>query len=252
MKLRRSHVSWNKACYNNGKSNGTSQGEAALALGRASFLIAEDDQFTSNIVAKSIKSFAKSISFAANGSRAQEILKQEQPDFLLLDLALPEKSGMEILRYAREQRDHRHAIFIIISGTGNKSIVKEALELGAHDFIVKPFTTAELTNRLARHLVILDIEEVRFLLEQAKKPDPVCEFLKPYNHKILATNDVFPIDYQDITWALVITKNIDLMSLKNAPDAELKNHIKIFLRAGFSWTQIWPFRTTLSEVCQSS
>ncbi len=74
---------------------------------------------------------------AVNGNEAMEKYRELKPDITTMDIVMPLKSGIEALREIR--KEHGDARVVMISALGQDSLVIEALEAGAKDFIVKPF-----------------------------------------------------------------------------------------------------------------
>jgi CheY-like chemotaxis protein len=72
------------------------------------------------------------------------------PDFIFLDLKLPTFSGFEILSWMRQQRFPTMPTVIVLSGSENATDVERAKALGAAEYLVKPITTDQLRDRLAR------------------------------------------------------------------------------------------------------
>ena len=75
-----------------------------------------------------------------------EIAEVEQPDLVLLDIMMPEMDGMECLQ--RIRKSSPDSIIIMISGLKDEKIAKEAIRLGAYDYIAKPFDLLFLRNNL--------------------------------------------------------------------------------------------------------
>ncbi len=96
---------------------------------------------------------------AATGASALDLYNSERPDLILLDLKLPDLSGLEVLRHI-SARDEETAL-IVISGVGSMHDVIEALRRGAWDFLVKPFVNLELVL----HSVSKNLEKVRLKRE---------------------------------------------------------------------------------------
>ena len=83
---------------------------------------------------------------AADGEAAVRIALVEDPDAVLLDLMLPKKDGFEVLRALRE--DRLTATVLILSARGEELDRIKGFEYGADDYVVKPFSTAEVLARL--------------------------------------------------------------------------------------------------------
>ncbi len=75
---------------------------------------------------------------AHSGSEAIERLSRGAPDYLLLDVRMPDVSGLEVLRLARSLYPNLRVI--MVSSVGNAETIQEAFRLGAYDYVSKPFT----------------------------------------------------------------------------------------------------------------
>jgi two-component system, sensor histidine kinase and response regulator len=84
-----------------------------------------------------------------------QVAMREGPDLILCDVQMPRKDGFEVLREVRENSAIATTPFIFLTGNGEKPRMRLAMELGADDFLVKPFTVKELIaaveTRLAKH-----------------------------------------------------------------------------------------------------
>jgi len=101
-------------------------------------LIADDAMFMRNMI-KDVFSSAEFqvVGEAANGVEAVEKYKQLKPDITTMDIVMPLKSGIEAVREIVKL--DRGAKIIMCSALGQESLVMEAIEAGARDYIVKPF-----------------------------------------------------------------------------------------------------------------
>jgi DNA-binding response OmpR family regulator len=84
---------------------------------------------------------------AEDGLQAIETAASQQPDLVVLDLMLPGLDGLEVMRRLREQRHDRIAV-ILLTAKGEESDRVIGLRLGADDYVVKPFSPAELVARV--------------------------------------------------------------------------------------------------------
>jgi len=82
---------------------------------------------------------------APNGKTALELIEQK-PDLVILDLGLPDINGLDLLRRIRERRDN--VPIIILSSRGDEAGKVQALDLGADDYVTKPFGMDELLARV--------------------------------------------------------------------------------------------------------
>jgi len=96
---------------------------------------------------KQLKNFLTSIGCnnileAINGSTAVEIYKSQKPDLVFLDIVMPEKNGIEATKEIIEF--DKNAYIVMASSVGTQTNLKEALRLGAKDFIQKPLNTEQI------------------------------------------------------------------------------------------------------------
>jgi two-component system chemotaxis response regulator CheY len=80
------------------------------------------------------------------GREAIDKFKNEKPDFIFLDMIMPEYNGMEVLREIGKQ-----AKIIVVSAVGQQEMITEAKALGALDYVVKPFDRDQVLEKAARH-----------------------------------------------------------------------------------------------------
>jgi two-component system chemotaxis response regulator CheY len=106
-------------------------------------LIVDDAVFMRNMI-RDIFSSAdfEVVGEASNGIEAIEKYRELKPDLTTMDIVMPFKSGIEATRDI--VKSHRDAVIIMCSALGQESLVMEAIEAGASDFIVKPFKAEEV------------------------------------------------------------------------------------------------------------
>ncbi len=122
---------------------------APSAPGQRTVLVVEDEPTVRETVAEALAADGLRVVTAADGRQALERFRAEQPDLVLLDLMLPELSGMEVCRILR-----RESSVPIIMLTARDSEVDKVvgLEVGADDYVTKPFSLRELQARVRAHL----------------------------------------------------------------------------------------------------
>lgn len=107
-------------------------------------LIVDDSLYMRTIIKESLQAAGyEVVGQAANGETAIDLAIDMQPDLITLDNILPDMLGLDILRTLKEEED-LSAKFIIISAVGQQSVVEEGMQLGADDYIIKPFTAEKL------------------------------------------------------------------------------------------------------------
>src|SRR5437867_1893036 len=111
-------------------------------------LVAEDDPNMMSVLSEVLRSEHRQIISANSADRAFDLVKQDAPDLVLADIEMPEGKprGLDLLRQVKEH--NRLIPVVMITGNGTKERAVEALRLGAHDFIEKPFRIDELIKRV--------------------------------------------------------------------------------------------------------
>ena len=114
-------------------------------LNKIKIMIIEDEDAISNFIATTLKANTYAPLVARSASEALSMIPSHCPDLILLDLGLPDMDGIEILKKIREWSS---TPVIVVSARGEESDKVEALDLGADDYIAKPFGTSELLARI--------------------------------------------------------------------------------------------------------
>jgi two-component system, OmpR family, response regulator VicR len=119
-------------------------------------LVVDDEKPIADILQFNLKKEGYDVYSAYDGNEALQMVEEVQPDLILLDIMLPLKDGMEVCREVRKKYD-----MPIIMLTAKDSEIDKVLglELGADDYVTKPFSTRELIARvkanLRRHQVVI-------------------------------------------------------------------------------------------------
>ena len=108
-------------------------------------LIVEDDDETRGALVRELAGRGYRIDEAADGVSASRRWEMRRPDIVLLDLGLPDMDGLQVVRRVRKEAT---TPIVILSGRYDEREKVEALELGADDYVTKPFSVEELNARL--------------------------------------------------------------------------------------------------------
>jgi two-component system OmpR family response regulator len=109
-------------------------------------LVAEDDAILADGVLRSLRQAGYAVDWVKNGLEADSALDADEFDLLILDIGLPKKSGLEVLKRLRA-RDSRLPVLILTALDGVNDRVR-GLDAGADDYLAKPFELAELEARV--------------------------------------------------------------------------------------------------------
>lgn len=112
---------------------------------RDKILIVEDEKSISNFISAILEANNYDVIIAHTGQEAFGMITSHCPDVVILDLGLPDMDGMQILKFVREWS---HMPIIVVSARDHEKDKVKALDLGADDYITKPFGTSELLARI--------------------------------------------------------------------------------------------------------
>ncbi|MGN6540853.1 MAG: response regulator transcription factor [Ginsengibacter sp.] len=113
-------------------------------------LIADDEMIMLKIIELRLKKDGHEVIVTSNGQEAVEQIKLHDPDMIIADIMMPFTSGLEIVSLVKKGSLHRKVPIIILSSMGQENVVLEAFNLGADDYITKPFSPNELSMRVKR------------------------------------------------------------------------------------------------------
>lgn len=111
-------------------------------------LIVEDEQDLAELLEYNLRAEGYETEHAPNGAAALSRARANPPDLVLLDLMLPDIAGSEVLRLLKADKASRKASVIIVTARGQETDRIQGLELGADDYVVKPFSVRELLLRV--------------------------------------------------------------------------------------------------------
>src|SRR5512138_2032705 len=108
-------------------------------------LVVEDESSIAEVVSLYLKRAGYDVQIASDGRQAINLFEKQMPDFVILDLMLPEVDGLSLTRWLRDRSD----VPIIMLTARREEIDRIAgLEMGADDYVVKPFSPQELVSRV--------------------------------------------------------------------------------------------------------
>jgi DNA-binding response OmpR family regulator len=112
-------------------------------------LIVEDEQDIAGLIKHTLeRSGDTEASVVGSGDAALKSVSDQPPDLIILDLNLPVVSGVEVCRILRSRADGRHVPIIMLTARTSEDDRVTGLELGADDYVTKPFSLRELTARV--------------------------------------------------------------------------------------------------------
>lgn len=123
-----------------------------ISIKRSSVLIVDDNTNNIQAVGTILKRIDISLSIATSGAKALEAVKAKKPDLILLDIMMPEMDGYEVARILKSDTNTADIPIIFLTAKTAIDDVILGFEVGAVDYIAKPFNAAELTSRVNTHL----------------------------------------------------------------------------------------------------
>ncbi len=114
----------------------------------AKILIAEDEPDIRELVAFMLRFAGYEVLAASNGEEAVEAATHNIPDLVLMDVRMPRMTGYDACRIMKANPDLRDIPVVFLSAKGQESEIQSGLEAGAEEYLLKPFSPDELTNRV--------------------------------------------------------------------------------------------------------
>jgi two-component system phosphate regulon response regulator PhoB len=123
---------------------------------RARLLVVEDEVDLCRSLEYALKASGYDVRSADCGDRALRLLEEFEPDLVLLDVMLPDMSGLEICRRIHQMPEVKRAVVVILSARVEEADRVAGFEAGADDYVVKPFNVRELILRIEARLKTRD------------------------------------------------------------------------------------------------
>src|SRR4030042_137576 len=116
---------------------------------RPKILIVDDEPFNVDYIEQELEDAQYETTSAVNGQEALEKVNREKPDLVLLDIMMPMMDGFEVLTRLKAQQETREIPVIVISASNDLKSVVRGIQLGAEDYLPKPFEPTLLTARIS-------------------------------------------------------------------------------------------------------
>lgn len=111
-------------------------------------LVVEDEESLAQLLKYNLEKEGYRVSVAEDGEEALMLVDEANPDLVLLDWMLPKVPGIEVCRRLRARSDARNIPIVMLTARGEESERVRGLDMGADDYVVKPFSTQELMARV--------------------------------------------------------------------------------------------------------
>lgn len=197
---------------------------------KSKIVLIEDEEDIAALIKLQAEISGYKLHVAVDGLNGYELVQKELPDLVLLDIMLPGQSGLDVCRKIKTNPDSKHIPIIMLSAKSEETDVVLGLELGADDYVTKPFSPRVLFSRIKAvmrrlgegerpvHAVAFGDFSIEFERYQVKKRDKpiqltLSEFgilrrLVTNKGKVLTRNQL--LDDLQSDDAFVVDRNIDV------------------------------------------
>lgn len=115
-------------------------------------LVADDEDDVIELVRYRLENDGYRVLTASDGEAALQLVRDEHPDVCVLDVMMPKLGGLEVLAQLRADPATAETRVIMLTARGQDADVDRGFELGAHDYVTKPFSPKELRRRVHAQL----------------------------------------------------------------------------------------------------
>jgi two-component system alkaline phosphatase synthesis response regulator PhoP len=117
-------------------------------MAKETILVVEDEEDIRELLKYNLEKEGYQVFGAATGEEALQAVRRRRPDLILLDLMLPGIDGLEVCRRIKSEPQARHLPIVMLTAKGEETDIVTGLELGADDYVTKPFSPRVLVARL--------------------------------------------------------------------------------------------------------
>lgn len=211
----------------------------SVVSSRGLILIVDDQPTNLKVLRGALASTPYQLTFATSGQQALKRIQATPPDLILLDVMMPVMDGFEVCRQLKQSPDYSNIPIIFLTANHELDTLTKAFELGAVDYLTKPFKTLELLARIKTHLNLRQLQQkvqqqlvqeqlVRQIIasihrclgveavlrETAKQIQSLLvvsrvligQYTSPKTMKIVAISDDLPLAQTDFNWPNVETE----------------------------------------------
>jgi adenylate cyclase len=178
---------------------------APAAAGGGRVLVVDDNEINRDMLRRRLEREGHTVRCAQNGRQALEMLRAEECDLVLLDILMPDINGYQVLEAMKGDPELRHIPVIMISALDEIDSVVRCIEIGAEDYLPKPFNPVVLRARLGaslekKRLRDREVVYLRQIEEEKKKSDELLHVILPHDivEELKANSFVMPRRHDDV------------------------------------------------------
>jgi CheY-like chemotaxis protein len=114
----------------------------------AKILIAEDERDIRDLIAFTLRFAGHEVVATSNGEEILEAAPLEMPDLILMDIRMPRMTGYEACQKLKADPKLQHIPVVFLSAKGQEAEIRTGFEMGANEYLLKPFAPSELTEKV--------------------------------------------------------------------------------------------------------
>jgi len=197
-------------------------------------LVVDDNEANRDLLARRVRRQGHTVTVAEDGVKALELMRQELFDLVLLDIMMPKMNGYQVLEHLKNDPNLRHIPVIVISAVDDINSVVECIELGAEDYLPKPFNAVLLAARIRNCLEKKWLrDQEQFYLQQLQAEQERTERLllsilpMPVAEKLKQGQQIIADSFADVTVLFADIVEFTKLSAHHTPIeiVSLLNHI---------------------------
>jgi two-component system sensor histidine kinase/response regulator len=184
-------------------------------------LVIEDDPLNQEAIVATLQHAGYQVTLAPNGALGVEMARSDHPDLIICDVTMPWMDGHEVLRLLRNDSETANIPFIFLTARTEYAALRQGMDLGADDYLTKPFVARELLQAVRARLERRDAIDQEYKQRIGKLEGAVIhtlpqEIIAPLN-TILGYSDLIVSDADDMPKAQIV----DLVEQINASSTKL-------------------------------
>lgn len=205
-------------------------------------LIVDDDANVRELLQNFLESKGYKVGTSGDGWDAVREIVVNRPDLVLMDINMPKLNGLGALDILKMTQVSENLPIIITSSDGDKDTILKAAQLGADDFIVKPFSFVELANRIAAQLFRLDFPTLQKVLtlivdQKVNSGVPGWPSLDPNKYRDWTA---YPISFETRELWILLRKGVTPEQARALPEDKAELSIMALVKHRQVWKCAWP------------
>jgi len=202
-----------------------------------SILVVDDDEGNRDMLGRRLTRLGHTVSYAENGGRALAALQAGSFDLMLLDIQMPELNGYEVLERLKADPALCDIPVIVLSASDETERVVRCIEMGAEDYLPKPFDPVLLQARIGaslekKRLRNREVSHLRQIEEEKKRSDELLHIILPHDvaEELKTTNMVKPRRFENVGVLFCDIVAFTAYSDRHAPE-EIHAHLQSLVEA---------------------